>query len=223
MSELEPFYEESQSIYDLSNEFFALFLGRRPWGTPAGITSTTTRPWTSRRTRSSTWRSASWNLRAGHDVARHRLRLGWALGARDREVRRQRHRHHAEPQPVRVQQGDWLASRRSAPSRSGCRAGRSSTRRSTGSCTIGAFEAFKKERYSGHFSTRPTTSCPTTAACCCTPFWRTPRSSSVDNGIALTISDLKFMRFIGQEIFPGGQLPAKEDIVELRRGPRDSR
>ncbi|WP_415794319.1 class I SAM-dependent methyltransferase, partial [Mycolicibacterium frederiksbergense] len=26
-SELEPYYEESQSIYDISNDFFALFLG----------------------------------------------------------------------------------------------------------------------------------------------------------------------------------------------------
>ena len=33
--------------------------------------------------------------------------------------------------------------------------------------------------------------------------------------IAVTISDLKFMRFIGKEIFPGGELPAVEDIVDL--------
>jgi cyclopropane-fatty-acyl-phospholipid synthase len=36
-----------------------------------------------------------------------------------------------------------------------------------------------------------------------------------ENGITLTISDLKLMKFIGTVIFPGGQLPAKEDIVEL--------
>jgi len=39
-----------------------------------------------------------------------------------------------------------------------------------------------------------------------------------ENGIKLTISDLKFMRFIGQEIFPGGQLPAVEDIEKLADG-----
>jgi cyclopropane-fatty-acyl-phospholipid synthase len=39
-----------------------------------------------------------------------------------------------------------------------------------------------------------------------------------DNGIKLTISDLKFMRFVGKEIFPGGQLPAVEDIEELAAG-----
>ena len=27
VSELEPYYEESQSIYDVSDDFFALFLG----------------------------------------------------------------------------------------------------------------------------------------------------------------------------------------------------
>ncbi len=36
-----------------------------------------------------------------------------------------------------------------------------------------------------------------------------------DNGIKLTISDLKFMQFIGTEIFPGGRLPAVEDIEQL--------
>ena len=39
-----------------------------------------------------------------------------------------------------------------------------------------------------------------------------------DNGIKLTITDLKFARFIAAEIFPGGQLPAVEDIEELAAG-----
>ena len=30
--------------------------------------------------------------------------------------------------------------------------------------------------------------------------------------------DLKFMKFIGEEIFPGGQLPAVEDIEKLADG-----
>ena len=36
-----------------------------------------------------------------------------------------------------------------------------------------------------------------------------------ENGIKLTLSDLKFMKFIGDEIFPGGRLPAVEDIEVL--------
>jgi cyclopropane-fatty-acyl-phospholipid synthase len=33
-------------------------------------------------------------------------------------------------------------------------------------------------------------------------------------GIPITISDLKFMRFISKEIFPGGAVPCDEDIAE---------
>jgi cyclopropane-fatty-acyl-phospholipid synthase len=36
-----------------------------------------------------------------------------------------------------------------------------------------------------------------------------------DRGVALTMRDVRFARFIGQEIFPGGQLPAQEDIFEF--------
>ena len=33
-------------------------------------------------------------------------------------------------------------------------------------------------------------------------------------GIPITMTDLKFMRFIAKEIFPGGAVPCDEDIVE---------
>ena len=33
-------------------------------------------------------------------------------------------------------------------------------------------------------------------------------------GIPITMTDLKFMRFIAKEIFPGGSVPCDEDIVE---------
>jgi cyclopropane-fatty-acyl-phospholipid synthase len=35
-----------------------------------------------------------------------------------------------------------------------------------------------------------------------------------DMGIPITMSDLKFMRFIAKEIFPGGAIPCDEDIAE---------
>jgi len=34
-------------------------------------------------------------------------------------------------------------------------------------------------------------------------------------GIPITMTDLKFMRFIAKEIFPGGSVPGEENIVEL--------
>ena len=41
MAELKPFYEESQSIYDVSDEFFALFLDPT-MGTPVPTSSVMT-------------------------------------------------------------------------------------------------------------------------------------------------------------------------------------
>jgi cyclopropane-fatty-acyl-phospholipid synthase len=35
-----------------------------------------------------------------------------------------------------------------------------------------------------------------------------------ERGVTLTMSDVRFMRFIGTVIFPGGQLPAQEDIFK---------
>jgi cyclopropane-fatty-acyl-phospholipid synthase len=35
-----------------------------------------------------------------------------------------------------------------------------------------------------------------------------------ERGVSLTMSDVRFMRFIGTVIFPGGQLPAQEDIFK---------
>lgn len=34
-------------------------------------------------------------------------------------------------------------------------------------------------------------------------------------GVKVTMSDVRFMKFIGEEIFPGGQLPAQEDIFKF--------
>ncbi|MDT5133831.1 MAG: cyclopropane-fatty-acyl-phospholipid synthase, partial [Mycobacterium sp.] len=37
-------------------------------------------------------------------------------------------------------------------------------------------------------------------------------------GIPITMSDLRFMRFVSQEIFPGGEVPSADDVVEYSRG-----
>ena len=36
-----------------------------------------------------------------------------------------------------------------------------------------------------------------------------------EHGIPIVMTDLKFMRFIAKEIFPGGSVPCDEDIVEF--------
>jgi cyclopropane-fatty-acyl-phospholipid synthase len=80
--------------------------------------------------------------------------------------------------------------------------------------TIGAFEAFKAERYPLFFK-RAFDILPADGKMLLHTILAHPQTYFRDNGIKLTINDLKFMHFIGNEIFPGGQLPAVEDIEEL--------
>ena len=80
--------------------------------------------------------------------------------------------------------------------------------------SIGAFEAFKAERYPLFFE-RAYSLLPSDGRMLLHTILAHTQKFFRDNGIKLTISDLKFMRFIGTEIFPGGQLPAVEDIEKL--------
>jgi len=41
------------------------------------------------------------------------------------------------------------------------------------------------------------------------------QKQQLERGVSITMSDLKFMKFIGTVIFPGGQLPAQEDIFKF--------
>jgi cyclopropane-fatty-acyl-phospholipid synthase len=80
--------------------------------------------------------------------------------------------------------------------------------------TIGAFEAFKAARYPAFFRRAYEILRDDGRMLLHTILAHTPKYFR-DNGIAVTISDLKFMRFIGKEIFPGGELPAVEDLLDL--------
>ncbi len=82
--------------------------------------------------------------------------------------------------------------------------------------SIGAFEAFKAERYPMFFK-RAFDILPADGRMLLHTILAHPQTYFRDNGIKLTISDLKFMRFIGTEIFPGGQLPAVGTSRRWRR------
>jgi cyclopropane-fatty-acyl-phospholipid synthase len=80
--------------------------------------------------------------------------------------------------------------------------------------SIGAFEAFKAERYPLFFE-KAYSLLPSDGRMLLHTILAHTQKFFRDNAIKLTISDLKFMQFIGTEIFPGGQLPAVEDIEQL--------
>ena len=82
-SDLTPYYEESQSIYDVSDDFFALFLGPT-MGYTCGYYERD--DMTLEESQNAKFDLALGKLepRAGHDAARRRLRLGRCAGARRR-------------------------------------------------------------------------------------------------------------------------------------------
>lgn len=80
--------------------------------------------------------------------------------------------------------------------------------------SIEAFEAFGKPRYKAFFEMAYGVLPPDGRMVLQTIFTHRPNYWK-DHGIAITMSDLRFMRFIAQEIFPGGQVPSAEDVVEF--------
>jgi cyclopropane-fatty-acyl-phospholipid synthase len=79
--------------------------------------------------------------------------------------------------------------------------------------SIEAFEAFPKERYAPFFET-----CyrilPSGGRMVLQTIMGHPLKRWPEMGIPIVMSDLKFMRFIAKEIFPGGAVPCDEDIAE---------
>jgi cyclopropane-fatty-acyl-phospholipid synthase len=213
VSELEPYYEESQSIYDVSDEFFALFLGPT-----MGYTC-------------SYFERDDMTLDeaqiAKFDVALSKLDLkpgmtvldvgcGWG-GA----LRRAVEQFDVNVIGITLSRNQYeyssalmssLATSRKAEVRlQGWEEFDETVDRIV---SIGAFEAFKAERYPIFFQ-KAFDILPSDGRMLLHTILAHPQTYFRDNGIKLTISDLKFMRFIGTEIFPGGQLPAVRDIEKL--------
>lgn len=79
--------------------------------------------------------------------------------------------------------------------------------------SIEAFEAFPKDRYAAFFEM-----CyrilPSGGRMVLQTIMGHPLKRWPEMGIPITMTDLKFMRFIAKEIFPGGAVPCDEDIVK---------
>lgn len=212
MTALRPFYEESQSIYDVSDDFFALFLDPTMGYTCAYFE------------RDDMTLEEAQN--AKFDLALSRLNLepgmtlldigcGWG-GALQRAI---------EKFDVNVigitlsrNQFDYSKAKLSAiPTQrhvevrlQGWEEFEDKVDRIV---SIGAFEAFKKERYAAFFE-RAHDILPDDGRMLLHTILAYPQKQQRDRGVPLTMSDLRFMKFISTQIFPGGQLPAIEDILE---------
>lgn len=212
-SDLTPYYEESQSIYDVSNDFFALWLGPT-MGYTCGY-----------------YERDDMNLEesqnAKFDLALGKLNLepgmtlldigcGWGgcleravekfdvnvigitLSKAQSEFARERLAKLDTDRKIEIRMQGWEEFDEPVDR----------------IVSIGAFEAFKAERYPLFFE-RAYNILPSDGRMLLHTILAHTQKFFRDNGIKLTLSDLKFMKFIGTEIFPGGQLPAVEDIEKL--------
>ena len=212
MPALKPFYEESQEIYDLSDEFFALFLGPT-----MGYTC-------------SYYEREDMSLEeaqiAKFDLALGKLGLepgmtlldigcGWGSGlelaltkydvnvigitlSRNQcEYTKAKLAKVASPRRAEVRLQGW----------------EEFADKVDRIVSIGAFEAFKKPRYRAFFE-RAYEILPSDGRMLLHTITTYHRDVLHERGIPVTMSDLRFMIFIGKEIFPGGEVPAEKNVVE---------
>jgi cyclopropane-fatty-acyl-phospholipid synthase len=212
MTKLRPYYEESQSTYDISDDFFSLFLDPNMVYTCAYFKND-----------DMTLEEAQV---AKLDLALDKLNLepgmtlldvgcGWG-GAAVRAVERYDvnvigitlSRNHYQRTKARLAE---LPTTRHAEAR--LQGWEEFDEKVDRIVSFEAFDAFKAERWPTFFDlsydimpddgrmllhsifTRPQT------------YWR-------DNGITVTMSDLRFFRFLAKEIFPGGGMCGEADIVD---------
>jgi mycolic acid methyltransferase UmaA len=213
MTKLRPYYEESQSIYDVSDEFFALFLDPTMAYTCAYFERD-----------DMTLEEAS---NAKFDLALGKLNLepgmtlldigcGWG-GALVRAI---------EKFDVNV---IGITLSRNQFEYSKAKLARIPTERTVEVrlqgweefedkvdriVTIGAFEAFKAERYPAFFQ-RAYDILPDDGRMLLHTILAHTMTNLRERGVSVTMNDIRFMKFIGDVIFPGGQLPAQEDLFEL--------
>ncbi len=212
-NELKPYYEESQGIYDVSDDFFALFLDPTMGYTCAYFERD---DMTLEEAQNAKFDLALGKLNLEPGMTLLDVGCGWG-GALRRAV---------EKFDVNVI-GITLSKNQSAYSRkllAGIPTNRTVEVRMQGweefddkvdrIVSIGAFEAFKVERYPAFFD-KAYSVLPDDGRMLLHTILAHNQAFFRDNGIKITISDLKFMKFIEKEIFPGGRLPAVEDIEKL--------
>lgn len=213
MTALRPYYEESQSIYDVSDDFFALFLDPTMGYTCAYFE------------RDDMTLEAAQN--AKFDLALGKLNLepgmtvldigcGWG-GALQRAVEK----FDVNVIGITLSRNQFEYSKKRL---AGIPTARHVEVRLQGweefddqvdrIVSIGAFEAFKADRWRVFFE-RAHDMLPADGRMLLHTILTYQWQQMPARGITLTMSDIRFARFIGTEIFPGGQLPTEDDIFKF--------
>lgn len=214
MAELEPYYEESQSIYDVSDEFFALFLDAATMGYTCAYFERDDMTLEEAQIAKFDLALGKLNLEPGMTLLD--IGCGWG-GALKRAVEK----YDVNVIGITLSRNQFEYSKNKL---AGLPTDRNIEVRLQGweefedkvdrIVTIGAFEAFKMERYSAFFD-RAYEILPDDGRMLLHTILTYTQKQQHERGVSITMSDIRFARFIGQEIFPGGQLPAQEDIFKF--------
>ena len=213
MSQLKPYYEESQSIYDVSDEFFALFLDPTMGYTCAYFERD---DMTLEEAQNAKFDLALGKLNLEPGMTLLDVGCGWG-GALARAIEKfdvnvigiTLSRNQFEYSKKKLAK---IPTQRNVEVRlQGWEEFKDKVDRIV---TIGAFEAFKADRWPAFFE-RSYSILPDDGRMLLHTILTYQWQEMPARGISLTMSDIRFTRFINQEIFPGGQLPAQEDILKL--------
>jgi cyclopropane-fatty-acyl-phospholipid synthase len=210
MTALQPYYEESQSIYDISDEFFALFLDPTMGYTCAYFERD---DMTLEEAQNAKFDLALGKLNLEPGMTLLDIGCGWG-GALQRAVEKfdvnvigiTLSRNQFEYSKARLA---GIPTRRDVEVR--LQGWEEFDDKVDRIVSIGAFEAFKSERWPAFFE-HAHDILPDDGRMLLHTILTYQWQEMPARGITLTMSDVRFARFIGTEIFPGGQLPAKEDI-----------
>jgi len=213
MAKLRPFYEESQSIYDVSNEFFALFLDPTMGYTCAYFERD---DMTLEEAQNAKFDLALGKLNLEPGMTVLDIGCGWG-GA----MRRALEKFDVNVIGITLSRNQFEYSKNMLAT---IPTSRTAEVRLQGweefedkvdrIVYIGAFEAFKLERYAAFFE-RSYEILPADGRMLLHTILAHTQKNLHERGVPLTMRDIRFMRFIGTEIFPGGQLPAEEDIAKF--------
>jgi cyclopropane-fatty-acyl-phospholipid synthase len=218
MTKLRPYYEESQAIYDLSDEFFSLFLDPTMTYTSAYFERD---DMTLEEAQTAKLDLALGKLDLQPGMTLLDVGCGWG-SALARAV--QKYDVNVIGITLSRNQCNYskaklaaIPTERSAEAR--LQGWEEFEEKVDRIITVEAFDAFKKERYPAFFE-RAYEIMPDDGRMLLHSIFTHPWTYWSEHDIPVSMNDLKFMWFIYKEIFPGGQLPASEDILEFSAAAR---
>jgi len=220
MTELKPFYEESQATYDISDEFFSLFLDPTMAYTCAYFERD---DMTLEEAQNAKYDLALGKLDLHPGMTLLDIGCGWGAGL----VRAVKNydvnaigitlsRSHYEMSAATLAR---LPTKRHVVAR--LQGWEEFDEKVDRIITVEAFDAFKKVRYAAFFE-RAYGILPSDGRMLLHSIFTHSHRYMHEHGIPLTMSDLRFVRFLRTEIFPGGEMAGEEDIVEYSQAAKFS-